>query len=60
VECENESDTSNKRAAGTISKPFRQYLTNVPESTSARNYTNSHIVHSTDTAASADVTVQNI
>jgi len=39
VECENESDASNNRAAGTISKPFRQYLSNVPESTTARNYT---------------------
>jgi len=39
VECENESDASNNRAAGTISKPFRQYLNKVPESTTARNYT---------------------
>jgi hypothetical protein len=53
VECEDKNDASNNRAAGTTSEPLGQYLSNIPESTTSRNYTKQPY------CASADVTVQN-
>ena len=47
-------------AAGTISKSLRQYLSNVPgkHEIKEKQKENSHIVHCTHTAGSADVNVQ--
>jgi putative aminopeptidase FrvX len=48
-------------ATGTISKSFRQYLSNIPEKHEIKEMQkNSHIGHCTQTAGSADVKVQNI
>jgi ribosomal protein L34E len=49
-------------ATGTISKSLRQYLSNTPGKQGIKELQkkNSHIVHCTHTAESADVKVQNI
>ena len=48
-------------ATGTISKSLRQYLSNIPGKGEIKGLqNNSHIGHCTQTAASANVNVQNI
>ena len=47
-------------ATGTIAKSLRQYLSNIPGKHEIKTADNSHIGHSTQTAGSADVKVQNI
>ena len=49
-------------ATGTISKSLIQYLSNIPGKHEIKELQkrNSHIVHCTQTAGSADVKVQNI
>jgi 5,10-methylene-tetrahydrofolate dehydrogenase/methenyl tetrahydrofolate cyclohydrolase len=47
-------------ASGTISKPLRRYLNNIPGKHDIRELQKSHTERCTQTAESADVEVQNI
>jgi hypothetical protein len=62
VECERKSHTVIIVATGTISKSFRQYLSNIPGHRKSGNLKkkNSDIGHCTQSLASTDAKVQNI
>ena len=58
MECENEIETSNHRATGTIWKPFIQYVINIPGKQEIKELKkNRHFGHCTQTAESANETV---
>jgi hypothetical protein len=61
LECEGKCDRVIKGATGAISESLTQCLSHIPRKHEIKGNTkNSHIVHCTRTAGSADVTVQSI